>query len=141
MQGKNGRKSMANPEVVVSEFEPFFAGAEAAIVSGPDVERSCEVLGTHPPFREPSELGEMEFDDVAHARSLALSASGVSRVAQEVGRVERSTELVVFSKSGALALRNLDSVEARSSIVSLISLLDQGNHAAACLPRTVSIGM
>jgi hypothetical protein len=131
---------MNKPILTVGEFLPFVDEIEIAEVSGPSVDRTCSILATRPFFRDKDEAELLSFEDQMTAFEMAVSSSGLMATAMEVGEAEDSVELVVFSKSGALAVRGTYSgVSIHDSALEAISWFDDGNRITAAHPFPMQV--
>lgn len=128
---------MTRPNVEVGEFQQFINGYEAAELSGPAVDRCVGILGTRPPFRDPNEADKLDFDTYYAARRMATTASGTMEVVAAAFETDRSIDSIVFSRTGALAVRG---VEQHERVTDFISYLDGGNHVVNCIARVAYIG-
>jgi hypothetical protein len=126
--------------VTIGEFQPFTENVEAAEVTGPSVKRATDILGTRPPFRDAEEGAALSFEDNMAARRLAIDASGVMAVALEAGDIDRTINTVVFSRTGALALRADNRQDIHDEALELVSALDGFNDIAPVLAHTVHVG-
>ena len=129
---------MAYENISVGEFVPF-GDAEAAVLTGADVDRCVGILGTRPPFRDVTEARQMDFDHGMQARELAISDCRAVDLALFVGEKERSIRTIVLSKTGALALRG-GTGHIENDTIQLIRELDGGNEVLPIHAHEVRIG-
>ncbi len=113
--------------IEIGTFESFTEGIEAAEVHGDRIDNVAKVLGQHIPFRDRAEAAAMRHEDGLAAPVQAIVASGAIRVAGEVGALDRDVSMVVFSRTGALALRVTRMGTIDNEALELISALDGGN--------------
>lgn len=135
---------MTRNGVMIGEFQSFMDGVEVAEVSGRDVIRACGILGTRPPFRDRNEAELLGQEDAMGARDIAVSASRVMDVAEEVGRLDHSVPLVIFSRTGALAVRHTGELEESAwsydQLVDSVVALDNYNVPLLARTHPVQIG-
>lgn len=126
--------------VIIGEFQPFTENVEAAVVTGPYVNRAVGILGTRPPFRDAEEADALDMNDVMEARRMAMDASGAIDVAVETHFTDRTVSAVVFSRTGALALRTANKHGIHDEALDLISALDGSNYIASVLAQRMYVG-
>ncbi len=131
---------MIQQGIHIGEFEPFVEGYEVAELSGASLKRCVGILGTRPPFRDAHQADELDFDAYMQARRMATTASRTMDVAVAAAEADHSIETVVFSRTGALAIRGGDTVSVSKGVIDLISYLDGGNAVVTCLPHPINIG-
>ncbi len=123
---------MSLEELRIGEFRSFGHGVEVATVVGRGVERACSMLAVRPPCRDANEIAELSEDDYDEALLMAVAVSGAGRVGMSVGEIDKSVELVVFSKTGALAVRGSAGSEPDlDRALSDITAYDNGNELVA----------
>ncbi len=127
-------------QIAIGEFQPFINDIEVAEVSGAPVKRATDTLGTRPPFRDAAESEALAFDDYMDARRLAIDSSGVLSIAIEAGEIDPTIDMVIFSRTGALALRSAHLSDTRVEAMKLISALDGFNDIASVHAHPLHIG-
>lgn len=130
---------MAQDGIKVGEFLPFVGGVQAAVLSGNDVDRCVEILGTWPPFRDRSEAEQLTGRDLRDARLMAFEASDAMDLSWDVREIEESTDFVVMSKAGALALKSVTR-HISNDVLKLLKDLNDGNAVLAIDAYTLHIG-
>ena len=121
---------MSYRDIEIGEFTPFADDVEAAILAGIAVDRCTGILGTRPPFRDKDEANQIYIEDQREAQLMASSVSGAWDLSRDIGDLKRNIQLVIISKSGALALRSTrEYIE--PSVFHLAQFLDDGNRYLA----------
>jgi hypothetical protein len=119
---------MTQENLVIGEHTPFIRGVEVAVLSGSSVDQCLSILGASPPFRDQIEANQLTLGDTIDAKRIASIFSGAGYLALEVGKREPTTDLVVCSRTGAIALRT-NGGNTASEAIRQLQLLDGGNTA------------
>ncbi len=128
-------------KITIGEFAPLIDGVEIAEVGGADTERAVGILSTRPPFEDAQRAEQLNFEDFMEAKRLAVRASGVGDVAIAAGKLDNTIASVVFSKTGALAVRYDAGQEADSATaIGFIARLDDNNFSVNFIAHEARIG-
>ncbi len=123
----------------VGDFVSLNEFLQIAELSGRDVALACGRLGMYAPFRNPEENDNLSFQDMQESKAAAIDNSRVTQLAENIGEEFPGIGRVVFSKTGAIAIKGTNS-DALHDAFRMLEELDKGNVHVVCTTHTVVIG-
>lgn len=134
-------------EIAVEKFEVLLGNIEIAEVRGICVEKAIGVLATMVPFRDTDEAGRLTAFSYEQALDHSIATSKIKDAILKAKEVEESIDYVAFSKTGALAIRDIltgsDEIEDRAQelidlgVFESIIMLDNYNDLAIISANTM----
>lgn len=125
--------------IEVGEFVSLNEFVEIAELSGQDVARACGRLGMYAPFRNPVENDSLDFQDLQESKAAAIDTSRITHLAVDIGEKFPGISRVVFSRTGAIAIKSTNS-DALHDAFRMLEKLDEGNVHVVCTTHAVAIG-
>jgi hypothetical protein len=103
-------------------------GIEISEVTSNRLKRAVGILGTRPPYRDPTEISKFQPGDLIAAEMMAWKASAVYEAVHEIGNLVDGLDAIVVSRTGALAVRCYNGTETFDADYDTIRELDNGNY-------------
>lgn len=130
---------MSKDSLAIGEFQPFIDGIEAAVLSGSDVDQCVDKLGQRPAFGDGPGKANLTNGEFVKETRRAQKVTGARNLCMDIEDKEPTTDIIVISKTGAVALRGRSGNTA-SEAIDLLQRLDGWNTPLIIHAHTSDIG-